>query len=108
MAGQWDRVVGDVHWSMTDMNADLWGQRLMYDACAHNDENFMGEFKEGFHNTQRAGGTLANFDDCAGENRGRLYGIGRGFMGEAAATLRNRGIPVSLIMGKEREKIKSK
>ena len=108
MAGDWNRVVADVHYSMTDMGADLWGQRLMYDSCAHDDQSFMGEFKDGFHDTQRDGGTLANFDGCAAENQGRLYGIGRGFMGEAAVTLRNRGIPVGLILGKEREKIKSK
>jgi hypothetical protein len=90
----WGRVTNDVHYSMTDMGADLMGQRLMYDACAANDPNRMGEFKNGFHQTQRDGGVLANFDGCAQDDQGRLYGIGRGFMGEAAQTLRNRGIPV--------------
>jgi hypothetical protein len=88
--------------------SELWGQRLMYDACAHNSDTFMGEFKDGFHQTQRDGGTLALFDECARDDQGRLYGIGRGFMGEAAATLRNRGIPVGGLLLEPAERTKKK
>jgi hypothetical protein len=47
----WDGVTIDIHYSMTDMKPDLWGQRLMYDACVRNDVNFMGQMKNGFHET---------------------------------------------------------
>jgi hypothetical protein len=80
MAGDWGRVTGDVQWSMTNAGADADGQQKMRDACQHNDEAYMGEFKDGFHDTQRDGGALANFDDCAAENQGRLYQIGRSFL----------------------------
>jgi len=73
----WGRVKSDVDWSMTNPGADSAGQQMMCDAARRGNVNFMGEFKNGFHKVQSDTGVLAEFDDCAQQNQGRLYNIGR-------------------------------
>lgn len=60
---------------------------MMVHACQQNNEAWMGEFKDGFHATQTPAPN-ALFDECARENQGRLYQIGRSFLGRAERQLK--------------------
>lgn len=55
-----------------------------------NSEAWMGEFKDGFHRTQASGSAKAMFDECAREDQGRLYRIGRSFVARAERALKEK------------------
>lgn len=84
----WGRTTENVRWSMTDGGSDAGGKAMMIHACRQNSEAWMGEFKDGFHRTQASGSARALFDECARENQGRLYQIGRSFLARAERSLK--------------------
>lgn len=79
---EWQNTDVGMRWSLTDAGADKDGKHEMQDGLLAADVNRMAQVKNGFHKTQRhSQGARDAFDNCARENQGRLYNMGRAILG---------------------------
>lgn len=78
---EWDDLRKNITWSMTANHSHHSGKSLMRHAANQGNVNFMGEFKNGYYDTQPSAPRRNEFDSCAQENQGRVYNIGRAVIG---------------------------
>jgi hypothetical protein len=76
----WGRLEIGMRWVLDPRN-NAKGYGSMKAALEANDVNRLGQVKNAFHDSITQGGERANFDDCARENQGRVYALGRSILG---------------------------
>jgi len=77
----WSGTMQNIRWSMTDPGADREGQSKMKHAAGEKNVDFMGEFKNGFDETQRSAVVLASFHYFCAKDQLKVYNFGRSVLG---------------------------